>query len=93
MRHKNQIKNYYIGFLLLKFIAGYVNVMTILLFAQMLAGHTESLTNAAMLFADGDFDAMFRLLWISFSFFSGSVISGIFIRQIAFNLVYTMEVS
>lgn len=45
--------------------------MTILLFAQMLAGHTGSLTNAAILFADGDLDAMFCLLWISFSFLVG----------------------
>ncbi len=55
--------------LLLRFVAGYINVMTILLFAQMLAGHTGSLTTAAMLFADGDIDAMFRVLGMTLSFF------------------------
>lgn len=64
--------------LLLRFVAGYINVMTILLFAQMLAGHTGSLTTAAMLFADGDIDAMFRVLGMTFSFFVGTIVSGYF---------------
>lgn len=62
----------------LRFIAGYINVMTILLFAQMLAGHTGSLTTAAMLFADGDIDAMFQVLWMTASFFIGTIVSGYF---------------
>lgn len=64
--------------LLLRFIAGYINVMTILLFAQMLAGHTGSLTTAAMLFADGDIDAMFQVLWMTAIFFIGTIVSGYF---------------
>lgn len=64
--------------LLLRFVAGYINVMTILLFAQMLAGHTGSLTTAAMLFADGDIDAMFRVLGMTLSFFVGTIVSGYF---------------
>lgn len=64
--------------LLLRFVAGYINVMTILLFAQMLAGHTGSLTTAAMLFADGDIDAMFRVLGMTVSFFVGTIVSGYF---------------
>lgn len=64
--------------LLLRFIAGYINVMTLLLFAQMLAGHTGSLTTAAMLFSDGNIDAMLRVLGLTFSFFFGTIVSGYF---------------
>lgn len=64
--------------LLLRFIAGYVNVMTILLFAEMLAGHTGSITTAAMLLVEGDIDALVRVISLTLSFFLGTIFSGYF---------------
>ena len=49
-RHKINYKMA-IWILLLRFIAGYLNVMVLLLFAQSVAGHTGNLTKVAILFA------------------------------------------
>ncbi len=63
---------------LLRFFAGYLNVMAILIFSQMLAGHTGSLTNAALEFIEGDYWQMIRLLILTSFFFIGTIVSGIF---------------
>lgn len=77
---KNNQPNYPMAswVLLLRFIAGFINAIAIIFFAQMLAGHTGSLTNAAINFVEGDFVDMFKGLAIVFSFFIGTVISGYF---------------
>lgn len=63
---------------MLRFLAGYLNVMAILIFSQMLAGHTGSLTNAALEFIEGDYWQMIKLLILAIFFFIGTIVSGFF---------------
>lgn len=62
--------------LLLRILAGYLNVTAILLFARMLAGHTGSFTNVAIEFVEGDMQSVFRILVITLFFFIGTIVSG-----------------
>ena len=66
-RHKINYK-LAIWILLLRFIAGYLNVMVLLLFAQSVAGHAGNLTKVAILFAHGDYDVMLNMASMSIIF-------------------------
>lgn len=76
-RHKINYK-LAIWILLLRFIAGYLNVMVLLLFAQSVAGHTGNLTKVAILFAHGDYDVMLNMASMSISFLVGATVGGYF---------------
>lgn len=65
-----------IWLLSLRFIAGYLSALTIIIFSQMVAGHTGSITNLAMNLVVGDYSDMLRVLLIILSFFLGTIASG-----------------
>lgn len=64
--------------MLLRFIAGYLNVMVLLLFAQSVAGHTGNLTKVVILFTHGDYDVMLNMASMSISFLVGATVGGYF---------------
>lgn len=73
---KKQEEKLSIWVLLLRILAGYLNVTAILLFARMLAGHTGSFTNVAIELVEGDFESVIRILIITLFFFIGTIVSG-----------------
>lgn len=71
--------------LLLRFIAGYLNVATILLYSQMLAGQTGRISSIVISLVETSFDNIPGALILFVAFFVGIILSGYLFPSSGFN--------
>ncbi|MGX7107166.1 YoaK family protein [Hutsoniella sourekii] len=67
--------------LILRFVAGYINVMTVLNYSKMLAGHTGAISHASIQLAEGDFTTFYQITGMTLAFLIGAVVSGYLYRD------------
>lgn len=71
---------------LLTATAGFMNVVTIIIFSATSSHHTGSLSNSMIYLVKGDFENFIRLIIVILAFFLGTMLSGFLFPEQAFKL-------
>ena len=74
----HQKENSSIWVYLLRLLGGYLNVTAIILFSRVVGGQTGNISKIAIAYVEGNFNTVFQLVAIAFTFILGGFISGLF---------------
>ena len=74
----HQKENSSIWVYLLRLLGGYLNVTAIILFSRVVGGQTGNISKIAIAYVEGNFNTVFQLVAIAFTFMLGGFISGLF---------------
>ena len=74
----HQKENSSIWVYLLRLLGGYLNVTAIILFSRVVGGQTGNISKIAIAYVEGNFNTVFQLIAIAFTFILGGFISGLF---------------
>ena len=73
----HQKENSSIWVYLLRLLGGYLNVTAIILFSRVVGGQTGNISKIAIAYVEGNFNTVFQLVAIAFTFMLGGFISGL----------------